>query len=369
VPPGFAPDHVLTLRLAPPSAKYATSSAVRAFYVRLLDEVRALPGVRAAGAVTGLPLDGTIGDWGFAIEGAPAPREHTPGPAADWEAATPGYLEAMRVPLLRGRTLTDADRLGALPVVVASEMMSRRWFPDGGAVGRRIKLGGAADSVWRTIVGVVGDVRHGGLDREVRATMYVPHAQSIATLPDSAGAAPRSLAVVVRTAGDPEALGASVRALVTRLDPDVPVARLRPLDDVVRASLSTPRLATALLVAFGALALVLCAVGVYGVMAYLVAQRTTEIGIQIALGAQRGAVVRRVMWQGMRPVLAGLLLGAALAAAGTRLLARILFGVSPTDPLSFAAALGVLVVVAALANWRPARRAASVDPILALRSD
>jgi predicted permease len=369
VSPGFAPDHALTLRLAPPSAKYATSSAVRAFYAGLLEQIRALPGVRAAGAVSGLPLDGTIGDWGFMIEGTPPPRGHTPGPAADWQAATPGYLEAMRIPLLRGRTITDADRLGALPVVVASEAMVRRWFPGTDALGKRIRLGGAADTVWRTIVGVVGDVRHAGLDQEMRATMYVPHAQFIATLPDSLGAVPRSLAVVIRTTRDPESLGASVRALVRRLDPDVPVARVRPLDDVVRASLSTPRLATALLLGFGALALVLCAVGVYGVMSYLVAQRTSEIGIQIALGAQRGAVVRRVMWQGMRPVLLGLALGAALAAAGTRLMQRVLYQVSASDPTSFAVALGVLVVVAALANWRPARRAASVDPILALRSD
>ncbi|AHG88665.1 permease [Gemmatirosa kalamazoonensis] len=370
VSPGFAPEHVLTLRLSPPAAKYGSSSAVRAFYAALLERVRALPGVRSAGAVSALPFDGSIGDWGFSIEGVARPRSHRqPGPAADFQAATPGYIEAMRIPLLRGRTLTDADRLGAPAVVVASESMARRWFPGGDALGRRIQLLGGADSVWRTVVGIVGDVRHGGLAEPAHATMYVPHAQAIASLPDSIGAVPRSLSVVIRAVGDEESLGSAVRALVRRLDPDVPAARVRPLAAVVSDSLATSRLATLLLLAFGALALVLCAVGVYGVMSYVVAQRVNEIGIRIALGAPRGAVMRRVMWQGMRPVLVGLAAGAALAWAGTRLMRGVLFQVSATDPASYAAALLALVAVAALANWRPARRAAKVDPIVALRAE
>jgi predicted permease len=369
VSPGFSAEHVLTFQLSPPAARYATSSSVRAFYAGLLEQVRALPGVRQAGAIMGLPLSGTIGDWDFQIEGVAPPPRGSPAPAADWEAVTAGYFEAMRIPVLRGRGIAETDRLGAQPVVVISEATAKQYFPTVGPLGRRIMLGGRADSVWRTIVGVVGDVKHGGLDKDARTTLYVPHDQFTATLPDSAGAVPRSLSVVVRTAGDPAMATASIRGVVRQLDPDVPLARVRTLDDVLAASVSTPRLATYLLLAFGVLAVLLSAVGVYGVMSYVVAQRTSEIGIRVALGARAGDVLRLIMWQGMRPVLVGLVSGLVLAYGGTRLMQGFLFRVSATDPPSLAGAVLVLAAIAALGNWRPARRAAGVDPIAALRTE
>jgi predicted permease len=367
VPPGFASDHVLTMRLSPPAAKYATSSSVRAFYAQLLEQVRALPGVEHAGAISAIPLTTTIGDWSFTIEGTPIGGSDTRTPAADWLVATGGYFDALHLPILRGRGITAADRLGSEPVVVISEATAQRYFKGTNPVGQRIKLGGSADSVFRTIVGVAGDVRFNGLDKASRPTMYLPFDQFPATVPDSVGAAARSLGLVIRTRRDPAAMTASVRTLVRRFDADVPVAQVRTLDDIVGRSVSTPRLATYVLVAFGVLALTLAAVGVYAVMSYVVAQRTGEIGVRVALGARTEDVMRLVIWQSMRPVLIGLAVGTLIAIAGTRAMTSLLYSVKATDPLSFIVAIAALVAVALVATWRPARRAAKVDPIEALR--
>ena len=367
VPPGFASDHVLTMRLSPPAAKYATSSSVRAFYAQLLEQVRGLPGVVRAGAINAIPLTTTIGDWSFTIEGAPMQSSDARRPAADWLVATDGYFDAMHLPILRGRGITAADRLGSELVVVISEATAQRYFQGTDPVGRQIKLGGGADSAYRTIVGVAGDVRFNGLDQAPRPTMYLPLGQFPSARPDSVGAVPRSLGLTIRTERDPAAMTASVRALVKQLDPDVPVAQVRTLDDIVGRSVSTPRLATYVLVAFGVLALTLAAVGVYAVMSYVVAQRTGEIGVRVALGARSEDVMRLVMWQSMRPVLLGLVVGTLIAVAGTRAMSSLLYSVKATDPLSFTVAIAALVAVALVATWRPARRAARVDPIEALR--
>lgn len=367
VSPGFASDHVLTMRLSPPAAKYATSSSVRTFYAQLLEQVRALPGVERAGAISAIPLTTTIGDWSFTIEGMPMGGSDTRVPAADWLVATDGYFDAMHLPILRGRGITAVDRLGSEPVVVISEATAQRYFKGTDPVGRRIKLGGTADSVFRTIVGVAGDVRFNGLDQAPRPTMYLPLGQFPATRPDSVGAVPRSLGLTIRTQRDPVAMAASVRELVKRFDADVPVAQLRTLDDVVGRSVSTPRLATYVMTAFGVLALALAAVGVYAVMSYVVAQRTGEIGVRVALGARTEDVMRLVLWQSMRPVLLGLAAGTAIAVAATRAMTSLLYSVKATDPLSFTVAIAALLTVAFVATWRPARRAAAVDPIEALR--
>ncbi|HEX5437313.1 MAG TPA: ABC transporter permease [Gemmatimonadaceae bacterium] len=367
VPPGFASDHVLTMRLSPPAAKYATSSSVRAFYAQLLAQVRALPGVERAGAISAIPLTTTIGDWSFTIDGAPKQGSDARTPAADWLVVTGGYFDALHLPILRGRGITAADRLGSEPVVVISEATAQRYFKHTNPVGQRIKLGGSADSVFRTIVGVAGDVRFDGLDKAPRPTMYLPLGQFPATVPDSAGAAARSLGLVIRTQRDPAAMTASVRTLVRRFDADVPVAQVRTLDDIVGRSVSTPRLAMYVLVAFGVLALTLAAVGVYAVMSYVVAQRTGEIGVRVALGARAEDVMRLVIWQSMRPVLLGLAVGTLIAVAGTRAMTSLLYSVKATDPVSFIVAIAALVAVALAATWRPARRAARVDPIEALR--
>jgi putative ABC transport system permease protein len=369
VPPGFRTDHALTMRVSLPTGRYATSSRVRDAYDALLGEVRQLPGVRSAGAIMGLPLAVTLGDWSFSIEGKapPGPGQH--GPAADWQVATPGYFEAMGIPLRRGRLLTAADRLPGRAVVVINETAARLFWPGEDPIRKRLRLGGGADTLPREIVGVVGDVKHKGVDQETRAEMYMPHAQFPSAVPDSAGAAPRAMTLVIRTDGDPARLTAAVRAIVGRMDPELPVAQVRTLDEVFSASVSTPRFATVLLGAFGGLALVLAALGVYGVISYSVAQRSQEMGIRMALGARAADVVRLVVMQGMRPATIGLILGVLAAVAGTRLMREFLFGVSETDAASFAIGVLVLGVAGLVATVIPARRATRADPLTALRTD
>jgi putative ABC transport system permease protein len=369
VPPGFRADQALTMRLSLPPRKYPTSARVRDAYDRLLAEARQLPGVRSAGAIMGLPLAGTLGDWSFSIEGRrlPAPGEH--GPAADWQVATPGYFEAMGIPLRRGRLLTAEDRLSGRPVVLINETAARRYWPREDPVGKRIRLGGGADTLPREIVGVVGDVKHKGVDRETRAEMYLPHAQFPSTVPDSAGAAARSMTLVIRTDRDPVQIASSIRTVIGRMDRELPVAQVRTLDDVFSASVSTPRFATVLLGSFGGLALVLAALGVYGVISYSVAQRSQEMGIRMALGARASNVVRLVVAQGMRPAVAGLVVGVVAATAGTRFMRQFLFGVSEMDAASFATGVLVLGVAGLIATLIPARRATRADPLSALRAD
>ena len=369
VPPGFTSEGVLTMRLAPPAAKYASSSSVRAFYAGLLSQIRAVPGVASAGATMALPLTTTIGDWNFDIGGAAHAGPDAQSPAADWLVVTDGYFAALGLPMLRGRAFTDADRLGAPPVVVITAATGRKYFAGTNPVGQQIRLSGSADSVWRTIVGVAGDVHFNGLDKDARPTMYLPLAQFPATAPDSDAALPRSLSLAIRATTNPAKLASSIRIVVHRADPDVPVADVRSLDAIVGRSVSTPRMATVVLLVFGLLSLALAAVGVYAVMAYIVAQRTSEIGIRVALGARTADVMRLVLWQGVRPALVGLAAGTIIAAVGVRTMRSILYGVSATDPVAFAGAIIALSIVAFLANWRPARRAAAVDPIQALRSE
>jgi predicted permease len=369
VSPGFSQENALTFRVSAAQSKYPQTSRVRDFYDRLLSRLGTIPGVRSVGGITSLPLATELGDWGVIIEGVPPTPHGTPGPAIDWQAATAGYTEAMQIPVVRGRSISAADRTGSEPVVVLNEAAVRKYFPDRDAVGQRIKLGGTADSVFRTIVGVTRDVRHAGLDREVRPQMYIPYAQFLWTLPDSAGAIPRSLSIILRTAGDATAQTSAVRAVVKELDPAMPVAQVRTLEEVVERSVSTPRVVALLLGAFGALALLLSAIGVYGVTSYSVARRTNEIGIRVALGASVRDVIRLIVWQGMRPAVIGSLLGIGLAYAGTRLMQNLLYGVSVTDTVSFVAAPAALLLVGLAANWLPARRAATVDPVSALRSD
>jgi putative ABC transport system permease protein len=342
---------------------------VRDFYGRLLARAHAIPGVRDVGGITNLPLASELGDWGVGIEGVPPTPPGTPGPAIDWQTATPGYLEAMKIQVIRGRSILESDRKDGQPVVVINEATVRKYFPDGDALGRRIILGGTADSVYRTIVGITRDVRHAGLDKEVRPQMYIPYGQFLWTLPDTSGAIPRSLTIVARTTGDPAAITSAMRSVVREVDRDLPMAQVRTLDEVFDRSVSTPRLVALLLGAFGGLALLLSAIGVYGVTSYSVARRTNEIGIRVALGARVRDVIRLIVWQGMRPAAIGLVLGVALAYLGTRLMQKFLYGVSPTDPVSLAAASIALLLVGLVANWLPARRAAAVDPVSALRAE
>ena len=368
VSPGFVADNVLTFRLSAPTTRYRSTTRVRAFYATLLDRVRALPGVKDAGGILALPLATQLGDWGVVIEGVEPPPPGAPGPAIDWQTATPGYIEAMNIPVLRGRAIVASDRRDGQPVVVINAAAEKTYF-GGRALGRRLRLGGIADTVFRTIVGITGDVRHAGLDRPARPQMYIPFDQLLWNVPDSNGTGPRSLTIVVRTTGDPAAMTTAVRRAVRDLDPALPLAQVRTLDQVFARSVSTPRIAALLLGAFAGLALVLSAIGVYGVTAYSVARRTNEIGIRVALGARVRDVILLIVWQGMRPAVLGLIVGVGAALAGTRLMQKLLYDVKPGDPVSLIAAAAVLLFVAIAANWLPARRAASVDPVTALRAE
>jgi putative ABC transport system permease protein len=369
VPPGFQTERVLTMRLSLPSAKYGRVSSVQDFYMQARERIGALPGVKSVGAISALPLTGTIGDWSLQIQGAPPTPPNEQGPAADWQVATPGYFEAMQIPVRQGRFFTDGDRRGAQPVIVISETMARRYWPKESALGRRVRLGGSADSLWREVVGIVGDVRHKALDQEIRPEFYLPHAQFPSTLPDSGGGAQNAMTLVIRTVAEPTAMTNTVRGTLAAMDRMLPVASVRTLDDVVASSVATPRLATLLLSTFGLLALLLSAIGVYSVMSYSVARRTSEIGIRMALGAETSAVLRLIVRQGMWPAVVGAALGIAAVLAGSRVMRGMLYGVSATDPLSLVAALVLLLAVALAATLLPALRVTRVDPTAALRAD
>ena len=363
---GVRPERVLTMELSLPGAKYAQPRS-RAFFEQLRQRVAALPGVTSAGFVRELPFANEIGDWSFRIVGRGADRPDEAFGAADWQVATPGYFEAMGVALRGGRYLEDADATRAAPVVVISEKMASTFWPNQDPVGQQIRLGGTGpgpDTLPRTVVGVVADVRHKGLDAETKTQMYLPHTQFPST--DSNFAINR-MSLVVRARTDPLMLAPAVRREVRALDPEIPVSRVRSMEQVLSASASVRELNVMLLSVFAAVALTLAALGIYGVMAYTVTQRTKEIGVRMALGASAVEVQRLVLRQGLLLAGIGVLLGALGAVALGRVLTSLLFGVSATDPAIYAAVTAVLAAVALLATYVPARRATRVSPMVALR--
>ena len=362
---GFQPDGVLTLELRPPESSYEKPEAVVAFYRALLDKVRGLPGVESAGLVRLLPLATEIGDWGLDIEGF----EESPGRNAkgDWQVVSDGALEALGERLRDGRAIQASDVEGSLPVALVNETFVRAYWPDGNPIGRRIRMGSSnRDRPWMTVVGVVRDERHNGLTGAIKEKFFVPYAQFPAA---RSGDAARNMSLVVRTSGDPGALAGPIRAAVRSLDPGLPIANVRRMTDVVAASMATPRLTGSLLTVFGGLALVLAAIGVSGVLSYLVSRRRREIGIRMALGASRagvlGLVVRRGLVTAGWGVAAGVLGGVVL----TRLMEGLLYGVAPRDPATFGLVALLLLLIALLASAFPALRAARVDPLEALRSE
>lgn len=372
VAPGFRPDNVLTMRLSLPPARYRGTTSIRAFYDDFLNRIRAIPSVRTAGAVSALPLTGTLADWGVSIAGdaeAPTPDAHQQRAAFDWQMATPGYFEALGIDIRRGRAFSAGDTKAAQPVVIIGETTARKFWPNRDALGSRIRLGGTQDTVWREVVGIAADVHHQALDKEIRPEMYLPHSQFPATAADSLLLGQNAMSLVVRSQGDPTVMTSDIRNVLRSLDPLLPIAQVRTMETVLTQSVATPRLATFLLAIFGTLALVLSAIGVYGVMSYSVAQRTNEIGIRMALGAQAGDVSRLIVRQGMLPAVLGIAVGIAAALAGSRLMQGLLFGVSPTDKASLVIAVFVLGSVAFLATMLPARRVSRVDPVSSLRAD
>ena len=361
---GFNPENVLTMRVSLPQAKYDTPEKVVDFYRRLNERVRTLPGIQAAGFVRVLPLATTIGDFGLDVDGF----EEGPGRNAkgDWQIVTDGAFETLGTRLLRGRWFAESDTIAAQPVAVINETLARTyWTNPEDAVGGRIRVGNMRNP-WLTVIGMVADERHNGVTGIVKEKFYVPHSQwHIAT----GGNLIRGGFVVARTAGDPMALAAAVRNEVRQLDANLPVANIRPMTAVVSTALATPRLTGFLLGTFAVIALTLAAVGIYGVLSYLVARRTHEIGIRLAVGADRGQVLRLILTQGLTLAGSGIAVGVVAAFLLTRLMQSLLYQVEPGDPGTFMVVTLGLLAVALLASALPAYRATRVSPLIALRTE
>jgi putative ABC transport system permease protein len=362
---GLDPDDTLTMALAVPRAKYDRPEKVIAFYDRLLDQVRQMPGVRQAGFVRVLPLASSIGDWGMQVEGyQPPPGTGTPG---DWQVVTEGALAALGERVLRGREFRPSDVTGSQQVGLINEAMAHKYFAGRDPLGARFKQGGGNDNTnpWITVVGIVGNVRHNGITGIVKPKFYRPHSQ----FHESRAFTPANMTLVVRTDGDPLALARPIRAEVQRMDPDVPVAAVRTMEKVVAASIATPRLTGWLLGVFAALAVLLAGIGIYSVLSYVVSQRRREIGIRVAMGATRRQVVGLIWTNGFLLTGAGVAAGMVIAALTTRAMTSLLHGVTPLDPVTFVAAPVLLMAVASLAALIPALRATRVDAVRALRAD
>lgn len=356
VDPGFKPEGVLTARVSIPELKYPDEERQALFYEQLLERLSAIPGVEQAAAIYPLPLSGSDMSLAFTVEGRPAPPP-AEVPSTNIRVISPDYFRAMGIPLVRGRAFEPRDREGAEDVLIINQTMASRIWPGENPLGKRITFGDPADPEWRTVVGVVGDVRHDTLDQEKASEAYWPVAQGPFT----------DAVLVLRTAGDPVQLAGPLREGVRAVDRDLPLERIQPMEQVVSEALAQSRFKTLLLGLFAGLALGLAAVGVYGVVSYSVAQRTHEMGIRLALGARPGQVRRMVLLQGMRVVLISSAVGLALALYATRFLREQVYGVSATDPVTFAIVPLVLLAVALVANLVPALRATRVDPLEALR--
>jgi putative ABC transport system permease protein len=359
VNPGFRTDHVVTVGVSPSPVRYSTNPQRLAFYTQLSDRIRALPGVQRVGAVNRLPLAGAPNNIvNVTIDGEDVAR--APQRPVDRRVATPDYFAVMHIPVLAGRAFDDRDDGTRPPVAIVNRTMAQRLWPNRDPVGRQVRIGLAGGAgPWMEVVGVVGDVKHRGLDVDVNAELYVPYAQ----------APVQSMAIVASTGPDPASLVEAVRAQVWAVDREEVMLGPTPMDTVFSASIAQPRSRTVVFATFAALALTLAAVGIYGVVAYAVSRMTRDIGVRVALGAGGSDIVRMVIRRGLSPVAVGLALGLAGAIALSRLLTTLLFGVSPTDPLTYSAVALMLLTIAAAAAYVPARRAAKVDPIVALRTE
>jgi putative ABC transport system permease protein len=362
---GFDPAGVLTMRISLPEASYREADQVVGFFTRLVGDIRSVPGVRAAGAARSLPLGSTIGDFGLRVDGyVPPPGTNAKG---DWQIVTAGYIEAMGEQIVRGRSIEPSDTPDSQLVGLINEEMARRYWAGRDPIGGRFRIGGRDGRPWVTVVGIVKGVRHNGLDALVKEKFYIPHTQWHRSLGNANLI--RGMTIVARTDGRPEALAAPIRDAIRRLDANLPVADVRTMSDVVGTAMSAPRFTSVLLSIFGAIALTLSAIGIHGVLSYVVSRRTREIGIRVAIGAGRGAVLRMVLSSGLVLAAAGVVLGLVLALPATRLLRGLLHGVTPADPATFAVVAIGLLSIAGMASALPAWRASRVDPVVALKSE
>jgi putative ABC transport system permease protein len=351
VDPGFDPNNVLTLSVYLPLQKYNTPEKMSNFFQQLETRVAGLPGVEAVGSITELPLSGQLGDMSFAVEGRPAvaPNEAF---GADYRRVDQNYFSAMRIPLRRGRNFTEQEVRQSDKVIIVSQQLVDTAFPNEEPLGKRLITG--MNQPYE-IIGIVGDVHHQSLQTQTSAAMYMPTQAS------------PQINFVVRTQGDPLSLVGGVRKEVNALDPDQPLAAVRPMTEWVAMSAAGARYRTILLGLFALIAMILAATGIYGVMSYSVAQRTQEIGVRMALGARPFDVLKLVVRQGMILALIGVVIGLAGALALTRVMSSFLFGVTERDPITFGVVPALLFVVALIACIVPARRATKVDPLVALR--
>ncbi|HEX8140372.1 MAG TPA: ABC transporter permease [Pyrinomonadaceae bacterium] len=354
VNPGFNPKNALAVSVSLPAKKYGEEEQQAAFFTELIERVSTLPGVVAVGATQSLPIQGDY-VLSFNIEGRPPDAPGTE-PSTNYYAVSRDYFRAMGIPLLRGRLFTEQDKKDAPRVCVINETMAKKFFPGEDPIGKRLNVTNGPER-FREIVGIVGDVKQYGLDQPTTAQTYEPYLQT----PFS------GMTLIVRTEGNPVAFGGSVRSQVLSIDKDQPVSRIRPLEQIVAESMARQRFAMLLLGIFAVVALILAAVGLYGVMAYSVTQRTHEIGVRMALGAQQRDVLKLVVGQGMILALVGVVIGLVASFALTRVMTTLLFNVSATDPLTFLVIPVLLTLVALVASLIPARRAMKVDPMIALR--
>jgi putative ABC transport system permease protein len=354
---GFDPSGVLTMRIVVPAARYSQPDQVRSFYREVLRRVSALPGVTGVGASNGIPLSGSGGSGTTTIDN-PAFPDDRGTPEADQRIVTTGYFDAMGMTLLSGRLFDDRDTETGQPVAIIDDTMAKTFWPNEDPIGKRIKRGGRQSTQpWLTIVGVVRHVRYRTLEEPSRVQLYMPHAQVPAT----------GMSLAIKTNLDPRTLSTSVQREVIAVDPEQPVWAIRTMDELMATSVMRRRLVMTLLTMFAAIALMLAAVGIYGVISYWVSQRSHEIGIRVAIGASRMDVLKMVLGQSMSVVLIGVVVGLIGASALTRIMTTLLYNVSATDAATFASYSTALILVGLLASYLPARRATRIDPVTMLR--
>jgi putative ABC transport system permease protein len=357
IDPGFSTTNLLTMQIGLLRSRYPGPPQITEGFQRITESIRRIPGVVSASATSSLPLGGGGGYLGrvFLLDGQAEPPA-TQDTAAQWSVILPDYFQTMGIPVLLGRGVTDRDVRGAPPVIVISQRMAQQMFPNQSPLGRRIRSW-RDENVYREIVGVVADLRYQGRGEDIGNNVYVPHTQDSWSF----------LRLTVRTSGDPNALLGSVRSAIWSVDNKLAIAEAKTMDRIVDEDIARPRFTMFLLGIFAATSLLLAAIGIYGVMSYAITQRTREIGIRVALGALRGDVLRMVAGRALALSAAGVACGMAGAFALTRLMKSLLFGVSPTDSVTFAVVAALLVLVAMAASFIPARRAAKVDPVITLR--
>jgi putative ABC transport system permease protein len=354
---GYDPDHVLTAGLRTAGQKYDSIGAVNQFYDGVVREIAHSPGVVAVGLVTMLPTKGSVGT-SLRIEGQPIDEKNLPD--LGYLAMRGDFLKAMRIPIVAGRDFSPTDPLDGPEGVIINETAARKFFPKGDAVGHRIRIGPNPNGAWMTIIGVAGDTRTQAVDLAPRPTMYADHRRETWD---------RSMSLVVRTSGDPQVASALIRRAVKEMDPTLAVRDIRTLNDVIGSSLAARRFALGLAMSFAFVALALAAIGIYGVLAYMVTNRTREFGVRIALGASSRSVLLLVVRQGLAWSVLGIVLGVGGAVVGGGLLGKMLYGVTPLDASTYLSVVGVLLAVAATACLVPAARATRVDPLTSMRAD